>query len=129
MVVTVELARISDRDRRHGRRDLTRVRRDVKFGNGTGAAAPVTDVLPVAIAADAEGRDNADARDHDSRDTVRRHEGHYNTGPCPPLPVFQGRQSGPSPGVARPPSSPPCCFSCSATTAHSRRTSTVRSTG
>ena len=70
-----------DRDRRHPRRDLARIRRHVELGDGVGSAAAAADVIPVALAADAERRDHADAGDDDAGGRRCRHRP-YNMRPC-----------------------------------------------
>ena len=56
---------VLDGNRRERRGDLTAVGRGVELIDGTGAADAARDVIPIALAADAEGRDDPNPRDGD----------------------------------------------------------------
>src|SRR5688500_1168279 len=73
VVVAVERLRVVDRHRRDPGRDLARIRGDVELRDGPGAAHTAGDVIPVPLAPDAEGRDDADAGDHHTRLPIHRH--------------------------------------------------------
>ena len=60
--------------RRHRRGDAAGELRRVELRDGARAAAAAADVIPEALAADAERRDDADAGDHDAPPSRERHD-------------------------------------------------------
>src|SRR4051812_24178375 len=66
IIVAVEHGGVFDRHRRHPSGDTTGIGGDVELGDGFGAADAAADVIPVAFAANAKGRDSADAGDDDA---------------------------------------------------------------
>src|SRR5688572_10185048 len=66
LIVAVQRDGVVDRHRWHRGRNLTRPFGDVELRDAADPAAAVADVMPVALAPDAERRDDTDARDDDA---------------------------------------------------------------